>query len=426
MAAPVDTAGYLRRGGLALIAIGVGGFAADYLFNVGLARLLPPHEYGDFRVAAAFAAFFGVAVLLGGDRAAPKALAGPLQQGDRARAWEYLRFYFELALGLSLLVIAGTWTVSFLHLGSTDPLDHHAIAWVVLSVPISAAGALASRALQSARRPVLASLPWRLGVPLLSLSFVLLAAKLRHGIVVQEAVVLTLIAVILVSVGQWWLLRRLEMPELLRDPAARTPGRWIAISMPMMGAFLVTLALNQSDIYFLELLGEEHEVGFYAAAATSAHFLLIVQTAIVGLVAPLAQPAMEAGRERLAQVLRQGQRLMLVAILPATAILILAERPILSLFGPSFTAAVPELELLTASNLAWATAALSVLWLQYSGRGRLVVGIALGTLVADSLLNAALIPSFGMRGAAASTLVTTSIAAAAVILVCRRTLSLRT
>ncbi|MDY7093214.1 MAG: oligosaccharide flippase family protein [Acidobacteriota bacterium] len=415
MPAPNDVTAYLRRGGLALVATGFGGFAADYLFNVGLARLLDAHAYGDFRVAAAFAAFFGMAVLLGGDRAAPKTLAGPMERGEHAQAWEYLRFYFELSLILSLVIIAATWTAAVLHLGHTDPADHHALAWVVLSVPINAAGALVSRALQSARRPVLASLPWRIAVPLLSLLFVVLFARLQGGIEVHHAVVLSILAVIVVTGGQWWLLRRLELRKLGRDPSFRAPRQWLTTSMPMMGAFLIVLALNQSDLYLLEVLGDEEEVGLYAAAATSAHFLLIIQTAVVSLVASLVQPAREEGPEALQRTFRQGQRLLLTALLPAAALLVLAGGPILDLFGAGFDRAEPELILLAVGNLVWAAAALSTLRLQYTERGQVVVAIALVTLVADSLLNVLLIPTYGMRGAAASTAVTTSLAAAAIL-----------
>lgn len=44
------------------------------------------------------------------------------------------------------------------------------------------------------------------------------------------------------------------------------PRRWLTTSLPMMGFFLVTVALSQSDLYFLEMLGDEHEVGLYASS----------------------------------------------------------------------------------------------------------------------------------------------------------------
>lgn len=411
---------YLRRGSLALAAIAVGGFAADFAMNLGLSHLLAPHEYGDYKVAHAFAAFFGVAVLLGGDRAAPKALAGPLGSGQTARVWEYLRFYLGISLALSLVVIAGAWGVCALRTGTLDPRLHHPIALMSAAVPMYAVGALASRGLQSARFPVLASFPWRVVAPVLFLLLVGLATVTWRRVGLPELAMLSVVTAALVSAWQWWILRRLKMPRFLRDPRARTPRTWLATSVPMMGVFLVALALNQSDLYFLELLGDEAQVGRFAAAATSAHFLLLVQTTIVGLVAPLLQPALEAGLDAAHRTRRQGERLMVYALVPAAAFLVLAAHPILSLFGPTYPQAEGVLVFLVIGNTAWASAALSALWLQYTNRGPVVVAVALSTLVLDSALNAVLIPHYGMDGAAASSAVTMTLAAAATIAARRR------
>lgn len=415
-----DTASIFRRGGLALVLIAVGGFAADFAFNVGLTHLLPAHEFGDYRVAHAFAAFFGVAVLLGGDRAAPKALAGPLATGATGRAWEYIRFYLGVGLALSTLVIAATWAACVLFHGKAELAGLHPIALLVVAVPLHASGAMASRGLQAAQYPIRASVPWRVGAPLLVLGLIGLTTWWRGGITLPEIVALAVLTVLIVGAWQWWQLWRLKLPRFDRDLEARAPRRWLATSVPMMGAFLVVLALNQSDLYFLEIFGEEHEVGHYAAALTSAHFLLLIQTTVVGLMAPLIQLGLEKGRESGERAYRRGQRLMLAGLVPGAVGLALAARPVLSLFGGGYPAAVPVLELLVVGNLAWAVAALSTLWLQYTERGTVVVAIAAATLVVDSALNALLIPRFGMVGAAAGTAVTMVLAAIAVIVARRR------
>ncbi|MBZ0114668.1 MAG: oligosaccharide flippase family protein [Thermoanaerobaculia bacterium] len=407
----------LRRRGALLIAVAIGGFTVDYLFNAGLGRLLDPHQYGDFRVAWSFASLVAVLVLLGGDRAMPQALAGPFDRGEVSKVWEYLRFYFAVALALSAVAMGGTWLISAFHTGSSDPMDHHAMAWAVIGVPISAAGALASRALQSARYPARANLPWRLGVPLLNLAFVSALLITGSNLEVQGAVLFAVFAVLLVTGWQWISLRRLKLPRLERQPAARTPKTWLTASVPMMGVFLVALALNQSDLYFLELLGEEHEVGHYAAAATTAHLILIVQTALVGLTAPHVQLALERGLESAQDVLRRGQRSLLATLVPSLVIMFLAAGPLLALFGGSFDDAVPTLRLLLLGNFIWATAALTVLWLQYTGRALYVVGITIATLVLDSIANVILVPQYGMEGAAASTAATTLLATVAVFII---------
>jgi hypothetical protein len=87
----VDHSSYLRRGASALAAVAVAGYLVDYVFNLGLTRFLSPHDYGDFKVAYAFGFFFGLALLLGGDRAAPRVLAPLIARGEARGTWEYLR-----------------------------------------------------------------------------------------------------------------------------------------------------------------------------------------------------------------------------------------------------------------------------------------------------------------------------------------------
>ncbi|MGB0514921.1 MAG: oligosaccharide flippase family protein, partial [Wenzhouxiangellaceae bacterium] len=392
---------FFRRGSLVMAAIAIAGFGADYLLNLGLTRLLSNHEYGDYKVAHAFATLAGAVVLLGGDRAAPKALAGPLTRHESAPVWEYLWFYFRIALGLSAAIAAITWVGSFYHVGHADPTDHHPIAWVVVGIPILAAGALVSRTLQSGHHLVLANSPWRVAFPLTKLALIAVAAWMLGEMNVEGAIVLSLAAATLVVAWQWWKLRRLELSDFKRAPDIASPRAWLSVSLPMMGAFLIALALAQSDLYFLEILGEEDEVGRYAAAATTAHFLIILQAAIAGLFTPALQPALDQGLDAARVVYRQGQRLMLTWLIPVTVLLAVAARPALALFGPEYPTVTTELRLLLLGYAAWALAAMASMWLQYTGRGRSVLGISLLLLLVDSGLNFILIPRFGVMGAAA-------------------------
>jgi len=379
----VNNPGYLRRGAWLLGAVSVGGFTTDYLFNLGLARLLSPHDYGDFKVAFSFALFFGMAVLLGGDRAAPMVLAPSIEQGERRRVGEYLRFYLGNALLLSAVLAAVVWTVSWLHVGSNDPLHHHPLAWVVLVVPLNAAAAMVSRTLQSAQRPALAVLPWRIALPALQLALLSLWAALRGSVRLLEAVAIATLVTALLTAVQWLWVRRLGLVEVAAGRDEGRPGEWLRASLPMMGTFLVALALNQSDVYFLELLGDEVEVGKYAAAATAAHLVLLVQTTVIGLVAPIAKQAIDRGGAEAAATYRRSQGLLVKLALPVALLLVAAADPVLALFGADYRSADAVLRWLTIGYLAWACAAVPNLWLQYQGLPRRVLAVSLTTLVVD-------------------------------------------
>jgi O-antigen/teichoic acid export membrane protein len=299
-------------------------------------------------------------------------------------------------------------------------MHHHPLAWMVLVVPLNATAAMISRTLQSARRPAEAALPWRIGLPLAKLAVFGLAVAVWGELGVEEVVVISILVVAALTIGQWLWVRRLGLVELVRAPAVRQAGSWLSASLPMMGSFLVALALNQSDLYFMEMLGDETEVGHYAAAATAAHLLLLVQTTVIGLVAPLAKSALERGATAARSTFWHAQRLMLSMAVPVTLLLAGAAAPLLSLFGAQYRSAHTVLVLLAAGGLAWAAAAVGSLWLQYQGRAGVVLGISIATLAADSALNLLLIPRYGMTGAAAGTAATLAAAAVAVGVALRR------
>ncbi|MEZ5583419.1 MAG: hypothetical protein R3F37_12355 [Candidatus Competibacteraceae bacterium] len=121
---------------------------------------------------------FGLAVLVGGDRAAPRVLAGPIRRREKRAVWEYLRFYYRLALRFSLVLILVTLTAAWLHVGRFNPLEYHALVYMVFAVPLIAGGALLTRTLQSAKLVGMANLPWRVVFPLLKLTMILLVASL--------------------------------------------------------------------------------------------------------------------------------------------------------------------------------------------------------------------------------------------------------
>lgn len=183
----------------------------------------------------------------------------------------------------------------------------------------------------------------------------------------------------------------------------------------MMLAMLITVALNQIDLFMLEMLAAEQEVGLFAAASTTAHMIPIAQTSIAGLFLPLISPALAHGKPNAHALFWQGQKLISISVLLLTATLIGFGTGLLALFGDSFTAAQPTLKYLVAGYAIWALAAFSSTWLQYQNQGKMIVGIGCATLLIDTGLNAWLIPTFGIEGAAMATCITMACAAIATL-----------
>jgi len=411
---------FFKRDEVIAIAAGVLGFFADYALNLSLSHTLAVHEFGDFRVAWAFAIFCGALVLLGGDRAAPRVLADPLDQGKFSAAWEYLRFYGLLGLLISSVIIAVVWIGCYFYHQTWDPNTFHAVAIMALTIPFMAAGSLAGRTLQTVGRTLLAAMPWRVGAPLLLLAALMLGQLTTVQVELNQVLWLAWLIIVVVTLAQWAMVRRYALKVVAFAVEARKPRAWLHISAPMVGVFLVTLGLSQSDLYFLEWLGDERSVGHYAAAITTAHFILPIQTSIVALYAPLVTREIKSGSARANTAFFQGQRTMMLALAPVVLGLVLGAGPIMGLFGADYQDAALVLRLLAFGNGVWAFSALSALWLQYCDRGMTVMRITLFTLLVDSLLNALLIPEFGMLGAAASSAATSVCAAILIVWLARR------
>ncbi|WP_027856835.1 oligosaccharide flippase family protein [Marinobacterium jannaschii] len=411
---------YFRKGSLVLFLGVFIGFAADYGFNLTLSNALPSHEYGDYKVAYAFAAITSVLVLLGGDRVAPRFLSASLSRGDNRPVWEFLRFYLLIAAGLSLAVFLCTAAGAVLHIGSTDLQDHHPLLLISLVIPFIAIGALLSRILQAAKRLALSNLPWRIALPLLKTGLVLLLVAALSEIHLWQVIASATLAVWLIIGWQWHKIRQLKLLTLQRAPQTFAGASVLKLSVPMMLAMLITLALNQIDLFMLEMLANEQDVGHFAAAATTAHLLPVAQVTIAGLFLPLIAPALEQGRSRARALFWQGQKAIAITVLSLTLLLLLGGPWLLSFFGNDFLLAEQALHYLVAGYALWALAAFASTWLQYGGQGHVVVMIGCATLLIDAGGNYWLISRYGIDGAAMATCLSMGFAALATWTACYR------
>ncbi|WDE06706.1 oligosaccharide flippase family protein [Thalassomonas viridans] len=407
----IQTKDYLKKGSLILGLSVIAGFALDYLFNLTLSRALPSHEYGDYKVAFAFATITSVLTLLGGDRVAPRILSGPLSKGDNRSVWEFLRFYLLITAVLSLLVILGTALASYWHIGSSDLQHHHPLLLMSIAIPLISIGALLSRILQSAKYLALSNLPWRIALPLLKISLILLLVAILPEVELWHVVTAGITAVCLIISWQWHKIRQLNLISLQRTPGSFVGNKLLKLSVPMMLAMLITLGINQIDLFLLEMLAPEHEVGLFAAAATTSHILPVVQTTIAGLFLPLIGPALEESVTRSKALFWQGQKLITASILGLLLCLLTAGPWLLSFFGKDYLQAEQALIYLALAYALWGLAAFASTWLQYAGKGTYVIRTGCATLAIDAGCNLWLIPLYGINGAALATLIAMAFAA---------------
>ncbi|WP_160296977.1 oligosaccharide flippase family protein [Photobacterium halotolerans] len=395
---------YLKSGSFILLFSLGFGFIADYLFNLTLSQALSSHEYGDYKVAYAFATLTSVIILLGGDRVAPRVLSGAIENKDRGYIVSFLLFYGGIALLLSALVILTTYLGGVLHLGKTDVLGHHPLMIITFVIPLITIGALLSRVLQSAKLLAASNLPWRIVLPAMKTCFLLLLMATISEVAYWHVIVTGGLTVAAIVVWQWHKIRQLDLINAdLSRAHTLEKHKLLSLSIPMMLAMMVTMALNQIDLFMLEMLANEQDVGHFAAAATTAHLLPVAQVTIAGLFLPLIGPALDNHPDSAKTLFRQAQRLIVIVTMILTALVFAGGPWLLAFFGEGFVKAELSLNVLTAAYSIWAMSAFASTWLQYNGKGRQVMVIGVITLLTDTLANLWLIPEMGMTGAALAT-----------------------
>jgi len=391
-----------RNTRIMLIAI-VGNVIAVYSFNIGLARMLSPMGYGDYKVAESFFNLASIGVVLGGAPAALRFLPELIKRNDSKGIWQYIRFYLVVIICVSLLLALVTLAGMGMFYPPQSSEDIHPMMYALLVVPFVSLAALVGSVLQSAQRMDLAFIPWWIGFPALKLGYVALLFVLAGSVSAASAVWMALLATFTILLYQSAKARQLNLLVVGQVAAAAEPVKWLKVSVPMMFLVALQTAFNQVDIYMLEIVGQENAVGHFAVASTVTLILFAIQLAVMGVFEPLMAGAIGAGGDSVRMLNARCFRRLLVFSLPIFALIMAFPEALLSVFGDKYSDSIEALRLLAPGYMISTALASSYAWLQYAGYERQAAVVMLLGVLANLILAIVLIPLYGIAGAAAGT-----------------------
>lgn len=377
--------------------------AAAFGLHLFLARWLGVEAYGAWALVCSWALLIGPLCALGMDQAGPRFVAVHAAQGEWSLLRGFLRRSRQVAAGaggVAALLGAGLLAAFGARL---DP-ELLAAAWLGLPLlvllPLLYAG---MSALRGARRAAQADLigvvlPAALtcaGVPLLAPP---LASQARGALLVYGGALL--IAVLLCRA----LLRRaLPAPTWSAAPVMADRA-WFAVALPGLGGLIAGYALTQTDLLVVGALRGVEEAGLYAAAARLGRVLALSMVAIEAAAAPVfAELHARGDRDGLAREVRAVRRAFLALGLGGGAGLCLAGPALLGAFGPEFRASWPALGMLTLGQVVVALCGPLRAQLLMTGHERALAGLTGLAALLNLSLALALVPRWGMSGAAAAT-----------------------
>lgn len=393
------------------IAIKIGGTAVGFALAVVLARTLGPEGYGVYAFVLSLIMLLAIPAQVG----LPALLVRETAKAQAKDAWGLMRGLWRwsnvfVALFSVLMVTIGALTLWL----AGDWLGED--RWWTLAVglalvPLLALANVRGAALRGLRRVVLGQLPESILRPGLVLAMVLGAVWWWNGGALTPAAVMGLhgLAAFAAFVVGAALLLRARPPEIRAAPQPEYEARyWRRAAMPLAMLAGLQLINAHTDIIMLGIIRSDEEVGVYRVVVQVATLVVFGLQAINQVLQPyFARLHAQGELDRLQRLVTYSARVILLLALPPVFVMVAFGGPLLEfLFGAEYRLGSLALAILALGQLVNAAMGSVGMLLNMTGHERDTVrGVAIAAAT-NVVLNLALIPPFGLEGAAAATAAT--------------------
>lgn len=386
--------GTLVRSALGAAGVRVAGTAIAFLASLLYARILGPHDYGRYAYVLAWVALLSVPAGLGLPEFLVREGAKRPQAVTWLRRWADSRVLIG-GVAAGILLAAAAWAPQLATGGR--------LFLIAAPLPLfNVLGSVRSALLRARGRVVPSQWPLYIAGPGLVLA-VLAALWQWTGHLDAADVVAAMLgmALLVAGVNGYQLHRAVERPA---GPPARAPVR-LRSALPFMWLGVLFLINNRTDVIMLGSLRGASEAGIYSVAARAAELVTFFLTAANLVVAPRIASYYHSGEHALLQRLVTGSaRRVLLISAPVTLVFVAAAYPLLYyLYGAQYAVGAVALQILGVAQLVNVSAGSVGTILNMTGHERYsALGVAI-SMVVNVALNGALIPHFGVLGAACAT-----------------------
>ncbi len=393
-----------------LISFGISfiNFFLIYLLNIFLANQLGEEDYGDYIVAITTANFFALITTLGLEKSALRFLPVSLKQGDHAVGHGLLRYSLIVISCASLgCAVIGTLVMGLMIRGGFE----RPLILALWLIPVMTLIKVLGSWIRSTQHYLAAQLPNMLQEPILTLGILYLIFLLNHPISHYLALKLVGVSLVTVIIIQIVFLKKFLPKEMFQESPVYESKKWLGTSLSLLFSTLIFLAMQQTDIWLLDLFGKNDAVvGAYSAIArTTAFYILILTTAIMFL-SPLVSQLFEMKKiAELQRLVIKTQRILMLFSLFFTVVIALYGRQILGFFGDEFVENYPELLIATVGACINLLLGLALMLLQNGGYEKWIFKGALTALVVHIILDFIFIPRFVVLGAVLTSTITISL-----------------
>ncbi len=417
--------GQVQRDALTAFLVRVASAALLYLTQVVLARWMGGYEFGIYVLAWTWVLILGGLSHLGLSVAMIRLLPAYSESGQSNLLRGLLRGGRLLTIGVAT-VIAAIGIAGIMLFGRH--LGQHMVWPLYLALfclPMFALTDLQDGIGRGRGWMGVALLPPYVLRPL----FLLAAMVAAHGAGLPmtgvTAVSAAIAATWLAAIVQTILVQRRLAKEVDPGPRQYDFKGWLTTSLPLLVIYGCELILQNGDLVILSMYESPAEVGKYFAAAKTMALVMFVHYAVGSAIAHrFAALHARGDREQLKAFVKDAVHWTFWPSLAAACAILIVGKPLLWLFSEDFTSAYPVMFILVLGFLIRASMGPAEFLLNMLGEQTLCAAVLVVTAVLNIALNFALVPRFGIIGAAIATSVALTVAAILNYLVARRRLEL--
>ncbi len=399
-----------QRMALVVFATRIFGAALAYVMQVLLARLMGGHEYGIYAVVWTFVVVLGIFTPLGFSSSVLRFIPEYRATGDEDRLTALLAGSRAAGgLAATLVALVG---IAVVHLSGDLIASYYVLPLVLGAVclPMFTIGSIQDGIARAHDWTLLAMLPTFIWRPLAILVGMIGAVMWGAPATATSACLVTIVATWGVTLVQGLVVAR-KLARLRGDAPRRRPAResfafgiWLRLSLPILFVEGFFQLITSADVVMVSFFLPPDQVAIYFAASKTPALAHFVYFAVRSATAHRFSRLHHAGEgQELARLVDAAARWTFWPTLALCGVLALVGPFLLSLFGPGFLSGYPVIPVLLVGVLARAAVGPVDALLTMADQQSACARVYMAAFVLNVALNLALIPLFGILGAAVAT-----------------------
>lgn len=392
-----------QRDAMQAFAVRCASAALLYLSQIVLARWMGSYEYGIYVFVWTWVLVLGGLADMGLAVTAIRFIPHYRETGELALLRGIVSGSRAVALGLGTLItvagVAGLWLF--------EPLDSHYILPAYLAlvcVPLYAVTGVQDGIGKGFAWMGAALMPPYILRPGLLLGAMVAAHVLGFAMEARTAAAAAIIATWLSGLLQAAIINRRFAREIAPGPRRFAFASWFAAALPLLVISASELVFQSADVLIVSHYLTPTDVAIYFAAAKTMSLIMFVHYAVGSAVANrFAALGARGDKEALRAFVRDAVHWTFWPSLAAAAALLALGVPLLWLFGPKFVSGYPVMGILVVGFLFRSSMGPAEFLLNMLGEQRLCAVVLATTALLNVALNLALVPVFGLIGAATAT-----------------------